>query len=373
MTIRGIHHITLVCADAQRTADFYTGLLGLQLVKQTVNFDQPTTYHLYFGGPTGAPGTLVTFFEWPDSPKGHPGIGGTHHVALIVESTNAQLKWKRYLEDRGVTVDGPYDRGYFYSIYFRDPDGCRLEIATRWPGMLADEDPDTLGTTVQLPAPELTRLGRDAAAIRAQTWPEPVAQVGDDMRLAGLHHISAVCSDIKRTAAFYTEILGLQVVKRTVNYDDVSVPHWYFGLDEGAPGTLITYFAYPVRAWRPARIGQGQTHHFAFCVDDEAAQLEWRARLEMAGLAVTPVLDRKYFRSIYFRDPDGHILEIATRDPGFLVDEPAGALGRQLALPPWLEPEAAAIRAGLRPLQVPSPGTGGRPASASDSTARNPG
>jgi glyoxalase family protein len=354
MTIQGIHHITLVCANAQRTADFYVGLLGMQMVKQTVNFDRPTTYHLYFGEDNGTPGTLVTFFEWPDSPKGRPGIGGTHHFALIVENTNAQLKWKRYLTDRGVAVQGPYDRGYFTSIYFRDPDGCRLEIATHWPGMLADEDEETLGTHIILPDPDLTREGRDEAAIRAQTWPEPVERVTPDMRLAGLHHISAVCSDIERTAAFYTEVLGLRIVKKTVNYDDLTIPHWYFGVGDGEPGTLITYFAYQPSFWRPARIGRGQTHHFAFCVENDAEQEAWRERLVAAGLQVTPVLDRKYFHSIYFEDPDGHILEIATRNPGFLIDEPAAVLGHTLALPPWLEDSRESIEAGLRPLEVPA-------------------
>ncbi|HMA36792.1 MAG TPA: VOC family protein, partial [Chloroflexia bacterium] len=262
MDIEGIHHITLVCADAQRTADFYSGVLGLQLVKQTVNFDQPTTYHLYFGDAVGHPGTLVTFFAWPDSRRGRPGIGGTHHFALIVESTNAQLKWKRYLTDQGLAVEGPYDRGYFYAIYFRDPDGCRVEIATRWPGLAADEDEDALGRERRLPHPDATSKGRDEAAIRQQTWPEPILRVQEDMRLTGLHHISAVCSDITRTAQFYTEVLGLRLVKQTVNYDDLTTPHWYFGVDEGAPGTLITYFGYPPGTMRPARIGTGQTHHF---------------------------------------------------------------------------------------------------------------
>ncbi|HUS17301.1 MAG TPA: VOC family protein [Chloroflexia bacterium] len=350
MQIQGIHHITLVCADAQRTAGFYRDVLGLRLVKKTVNFDTPTTYHLYFGDDTGAPGTLITFFEWPDAPRGHVGIGGTHRLALTVESTNAQLKWKRYLQARDIAVEGPYDRGYFYSIYFRDPDGCRLEIATRWPGLAADEEEDALGQTVQLPPPELTAAGRDDGAIGDQIWPEPVPKVQEDMRLGGLHHISAICSNIERTAAFYTGILGLPVVKKTVNYDDPAVPHWYFGAPGGEPGTLITYYEYSPEQMRPARMGHGQTHHFALCVADEGEQAEWRDRLVTAGLEVTPVLDRKYFCSIYFHDPDGHILEIATRGPGFLVDEPAETLGESLTLPPWLEQERATIAEGLRPL-----------------------
>jgi glyoxalase family protein len=364
MPIQGIHHITLVCASAQRTADFYVGLLGLRLLKQTVNFDQPATRRLYFGDAAGAPGTLITFFEWPDAVRGLPGIGGTHHFALTVESTNAQLKWKRWLEDHGVRVDGPYDRGYFYSIYFRDPDGCRVEIATRWPGMTADEDEDELGHAIQAPPPEATRAGRDEAAIRAQTWPEPIRKLGPDMALSGLHHISAICADMARTSAFYAELLDLRVVKRTVNYENPSIPHWYFGVDDGAPGTLITYFAFGPEAMRPARMGGGQTHHFALCVEDEAEQARWQDRLLAAGVQVTPVLDRKYYRSIYFHDPDGQTVEIATRGPGFLVDEPEDHLGESLALPDWLEDQRETITAGLAPVRPVAGAEPSAPASA---------
>lgn len=365
MPILGIHHITLVCANAQRTVDFYAGVLGLRLVKQTVNFDQPATRRLYFGDAAGAPGTLITFFEWPDAVRGLPGVGGTHHFALTVESTNAQLKWKRWLEDRGLRVDGPYDRGYFYSIYFRDPDGCRVEIATRWPGMTADEDEDALGQTIQAPAPEATAAGRDEAAIRAQTWPEPIRKLTPDMALTGLHHISAICADLGRTAAFYTEVLDLRVVKRTVNYEDPAIPHWYFGVADGPPGTLITYFAYAPDAMRPARIGSGQSHHFALCVEDDAEQAHWQERLIAAGVQVTPVLDRKYYRSIYFRDPDGQTVEIATHGPGFLIDEPADHLGETLALPAWLEDQREMLASRLVPVTPgavaePSATTGGR-------------
>lgn len=134
MSILGLHHITAVCSSAQRTVNFYTKVLGLKLVKRTVNFDAVNTYHLYFGDDVGSPGSLVTFFEWPDAPKGRRGIGTTHHLALLTETEEAQLKWKRWLTDHGVKVTGPYNRTYFRSIYFTDPDGLILEIATRSPG-----------------------------------------------------------------------------------------------------------------------------------------------------------------------------------------------------------------------------------------------
>lgn len=141
----GFHHITLVASDARRTLAFWRDLLGLGLVKQTVNFDDPGSHHLYFGDDLGRPGTLVTFFEWGHAPHGHFGIGGIHHLALGVGTPEAQLKWKRRLSDAGVPVTGPYDRGYFRSIYFTDPDGQVVEIATRGPGYAIDEPADALG------------------------------------------------------------------------------------------------------------------------------------------------------------------------------------------------------------------------------------
>ena len=350
MRILGLHHITLVSADAARTVQFYTDILGLRLVKQTVNFDDPSSYHLYFGDDLGRPGTLLTFFEWPHLPPGRRGVGATHHLALAVESADAQLRWKRRLHDHSVAVTGPYDRAYFRSIYFQDPDGVILEIATRGPGFDTDEPRDELGQRVIRPQPELTRGHRDEAAIRAATWPEPVERITPDMVLQGLHHVTAFCSDVERTTRFFTELLGLRLVKRTFNYDDPQAPHWYFGDERGAPGTVITYFGYSEREVGRGRIGTGLTHHIAFAVEDQEAQRAARARLEEAGLQVTPIIDRVYFTSIYFRDPDGHILEIATMGPGMLVDEPAERLGERLTLPPWLEPERARIAAALRPL-----------------------
>jgi glyoxalase family protein len=353
MKLLGIHHITLVCSSARQTLDFYTRILGLRLVKKTVNFDDPGAYHLYFGDETGRPGTLLTFFEWKDLSRGHWGIGTTHHVALIVESQEAQLKWKRRLQDLGVYVTGPYDRSYFHSLYFTDPDGVILEIATRGPGWAVDEPPEAIGTTLVAPPKQLLGENRDEAAIGAITWPEPVGTVTPDMALAGLHHITVIASDIGRTSAFYTDLLGLKIVKRTVNYDDPSAPHIYFAAGEGEPGTVITYFGYALDRMRRGRIGTGMTHHFAFSVQDEEEQLAWRESLVAAGVEATPIMDRKYFRSVYFWDPDGHILEIATVGPGFMVDEDADTLGSRICLPSWLEGERASIESSLMPLTAP--------------------
>jgi glyoxalase family protein len=351
--IKGIHHATMIARDAQTTVDFYTRMLGLRLVKQTVNFDDPGAYHLYFGDDEARPGTLLTFFAWGQVPAGHPGIGTTHHIALATANDDTLLQWKRWLTDNGLAVTGPYDRVYFHSIYFRDPDGLILEIATRGPGWTVDEPAERLGGELRLPPHETTIGGRDEEAIRARTWPEAVPAIAPGMGLKQLHHITAIASDAARTTAFYTETLGMRLVKRTVNFDDPRSPHLYFGVGDGAPGTIVTYFAYTRDTFRQGELGAGMTHHFALEVGSEEAQLSWRERLQAAGIQVTPVLDRQYFKSIYFRDPDGHILEIATSGPGFLVDEPKAALGTSLKLPAWLEGDRQQIEASLTPLRVP--------------------
>lgn len=354
MSILGLHHITLVCADAQRTIDFYTGVLGLRLVKLTVNFDDPSSYHLYFGDEVGSPGSAVTFFEWQGAPRGNWGIGGTHHFALRVPSYDALLKWKRRLTDLGMKVEGPLDRHYFTSIYFDDPDGTILEIATDGPGWTVDEDAAALGTEYRPPPPEMIVRNRDEARIAAITWAEPVPEISPDMALSrGMHHITAIGSSIDRTDEFFGELLGMRLVKRTSNFDDPKQAHWYWGVGDGRPGTLITYFERDPKRERRARLGAGQTHHFALAVPDQETQLEWRDKLVSAGLRVSPVMERVYFRSIYTNDPDGHIVELATAGPGFAVDEPISELGTRLMLPPWLEPHRDEIQSLVRPVKVP--------------------
>lgn len=345
MTVIGLHHITLVARNMQRTVDFYVQTLGLSVVKQTVNFDDPSSYHVYFGENAGRPGAIVTYFEWPDAPKGAHGIGGTHHYAMSVPDRAALLKWKRRLTDLGIEVRGPFNRMYFESIYFDDPDGVIIELATAGPGFTADEPLDALGQVEQSPPLEVTAQGRDDAAIAAETWPEPVAGIEDDMVLAaGMHHITAIGADIHRTHAFYGQLLGLRLVKRTFNFDDPNSKHWYWSAaDDGRPGTLVTYFERDPKKTRLARLGVGHTHHFALAVPDEDALLEWRAKLLDAGLTVSTVRDRTYFKSIYTKDPDDHIVELATSGPGFLVDEPRESLGTALILPPHVNAGALTL------------------------------
>ncbi|HEX2202922.1 MAG TPA: VOC family protein [Longimicrobium sp.] len=353
LVTQGFHHVTMVSTDARRTLAFYRDVLGLGLVKRTVNFDDPAAYHLYFGADrTGTPGTILTFFEWPRAGRGNPGTGGVHHVALGVETEEGLLKWKRRLTDAGVHVSGPYDRRWFHSLYFRDPDGQILEIATEGPGYTLDEPADALGRAEIVPGPENLAGERDEAAIRARTWPEPVPHVESGMVLSGIHHISAITDDVVRADAFYQAALGLKLVKRTVNQDDPSMPHWFWARYDGhevAPHSAFTLFGFPPNG-RWARGGAGQAHHVAFRAAGDEQQLEWRDHLLGMGVEVSPVMEREYFRSIYFRAPDGLLLEIATDGPGFTVDEPVETLGSALRLPPWLEAQRAGIEASLVPL-----------------------
>jgi glyoxalase family protein len=252
----GIHHITLFAADASRTLAFYRDMLGMTLVKRAVLGNDSDAHHLQFGDSDGSPGTLVTVLVQPHAARGRWGIGGVHHFALGTKNDETQLEWKRWLIDRGIRVSGPFDRGYFSSIYLADPDGQILEIATRGPGYGIDEPMSALGREMQQPAANIVIGGRDEKAIAARVHPEPVAAISSDMVLEGIHHVSAITDDLERAGAFYEEALGL---------------------------------------------------------------------------------DRGYFTSIYFRAPDGLMLEIATDGPGFSTHESAFP-DSELELPERLAP-----------------------------------
>lgn len=348
----GLHHITMVSNDAARTVRFYGGLLGLPLIKRTVNFDDPSAWHLYFGIGGGEPGTLLTFFEWRHAPRGHWGVGGVHHLALSVPDLDALLKFKRRLNDAGVPTTGPLDRGYFTSLYFSDADGQVLELATAGPGYDIDEPADALGQKLITPPDDRLPEGRDEASIAAQVWPEPVPEITPDMAITGMHHISAISDDLEQQHAFFAEVLGMPLVKKTLNQDDARTQHWFWANYDGqvvAPRSSYTIFGWPGSTYR-ARPGAGQTHHVAFRARDDDEQAAWIEQLHRHGVAATPVQDRDYFRSIYFKAPDGMLFEIATDGPGFAIDEPADQLGRTLQIPAWLEHKRGEIEARLSPL-----------------------
>lgn len=307
LVTRGFHHVTLVARDAVRTTEFYRDLLGLPLQDYTPNVDDPETEHLFFGGG-------LTFLVWPDVQHGRWGVGGIHHIALGVETETAQLKWKRWLTDHGVSVSGPYDRGWFTSIYFTDPDGQVLEIATAGPGYDLDEPIESLGTTVQMPKESQLRGFRDEAAIAARTHGEAILSISDDMRLDGIHHVTGMTHDVFTLTDFYRRALGLRVIKKSVNQDDPRTPHWFWGNYDGkrvAPHSSLTMFGWPTSNYT-ARTGVGQTHHIAFRADDMDQLHAWHEHLRNMQVGVTDVLQRELYSSIFFQAPDGLLIEIAT-------------------------------------------------------------
>ena len=311
---RGFHHSTMVARDSNLTIQFYRDFLGFTLLLRAANTDDPDTEQLFFGDDAGTPGTLITFLEWKNIPRGRWGVGGIHHIAFGVTSEAAQLKWKRWLNDHDVVVSGPYDRGWFKSIYFTDPDGQVLEIATAEPGYTLDESIESLGTTVQMPRESQLRGHRDEAAIAALTHPLPVETIEPDMRLTGIHHITGMTNDVHMMTEFYEQALGLRLIKKSVNQDDPATPHWFWANYDGkqvAPHSSLTMFGWPTSNYR-ARAGVGQTHHVAFRADDVEQLGAWHDHLTSMQLDVTPLLRRQYYSSVFFTAPDGLLMEIAT-------------------------------------------------------------
>ena len=311
--LSGIHHITALSGDAQNNLDFYAGLLGLRRVKTTVNFDDPTTHHLYYGDATGRPGTILTFFPWPRAASGRPGAGMVNAVAFAVPE-NALPEWTTRLETRGIEVDED-ERFGAPLLRFTDPSGLPLElVATDDPG---DATPWTDG---------------DAPA---------------DLAPRGFHAPTLPVFTDDRTVELFTDVFGWS--RAGTEGDRVRLQ---------APGTGIgTTVDLLVRDRHPSgRMGPGMVHHIAFRAPDAEAQQTWQTTLREIGLKVTDVKDRQYFRSIYFRDPDwtsGLLFEIATDGPGFLVDESEETLGNTLTLPPHLESRRKQLEDTLPTLTPP--------------------
>ncbi len=303
MTIVGIHHVALVTADAERSLDYYTGVLGLRLLEQDGAI-------AWLGDGGTRPGLLLSIEERPGAQPGHEGVGGTHHFALLVETRDGLLQWKRWLTDHGVTVNGPLDRHYFESIYHRDPDGQVIEIATRGAGWTRDEAPDAIGTEHRPPPPEMIKGNRDAERIRAETWPQALNAIGDAMRFREMHHVTVIGDDITRDHEFLHGVLGMRRVKRTSNFDMPDSYHWYWGVGGGEPGTVVTYFER--KGAGRMRPGPGQVDHYAMGVADESALGEVRERLRAAGRPVSDRSHARWFISFRTSDPHGHPVEIAT-------------------------------------------------------------
>ena len=319
----GIHHVTGIAGDPQRNLDCYAGLLGLRLVKRTVNFDDPQTYHLYYGDETGTPGSVVTFFPWPSGRRGRQGVGQVAVLSLAVAPAALGF-WIERLLRRGVPYEGPTRRGP------SGPDGERV---------LAFRDPD--GTMVELVA--------HAGAEARPAW-GGAAGIPREMAIRGVHAVTLWVKEADPTERTLVDALGFRPVR-----DDESVRRYALG--DGGPGTLVDVRA--VGGFVDAIEGTGTLHHVAWCAADDAAELALRERVERSGLRPTAVVDRQYFRSVYFREPGGVLFEIATRAPGFAVDEPVERLGERLMLPPRYEPRRAELEAVLPPIRVPEAGTAG--------------
>jgi glyoxalase family protein len=308
MVQTGLHHVTAFSGPALRNLDLHTRVLGLRLVKKTVNFDDPGTYHLYYGDAAGQPGTILTFFPIEHAAPGRVGIGETQETAFRVPRTSIGW-WTHRLIENGVAHEPLVQVFGEPTLRFRDPDGMMLAL---------------VGVDV----------GDEAG------WAS--AEVPEEHAIRGLHGVTLLLDKAEATAAILTEVLGLQEVGREGNLVRFA--------GSAGIGSLVTLRA--VGGFLPGRPGAGSVHHIAFRAADDAAQAAMGEQLAARGLHVTEQRDRQYFRSIYFREPGGVLFEIATDAPGFAVDEPLLELGRHLKLPPWLEPDREQIAAALPPLRL---------------------
>lgn len=325
MPLDGLHHVGLVSADAERTADFYTRVLGLGEVgrgtapliapgRATETREVPARY---FGDGVGGRASVLAVAEQPRLAQGAPGIGGTHHFALAVADREGLLMWKRRLLDAGHPVNGILDRHYFESIYTKDPDGTIVELATIGPGWTIDEPADRIGEEHREPPAAMVNTNRDRARIAAENWPDAVPEITPAMRIRGLHHVTAIGVSIERTHQFVARTLGMRRVKRTNNFDDIGSFHWYWGIGAGTPGTLVTYFERRPEREHPVRMGTGQVSHYALSAPADMLE-PLHAALRGAGHPVSPAAewgpDGGRFRALATVDPDGQPVLISSAD-----------------------------------------------------------
>lgn len=302
-----LHHVTAIAGPAARNHRFWTGALGLRLVKRTVNFDDPGTWHLYYGDRLGRPGTALTFFPWTYATGGRPGVGETACTEFAVPPGSIEA-WRTRLQAAGVSHTPPVERWGRPQLEFLDPDGFVGALVE-----LADEDPDPWAGG-PVPADEAVR---GFAAVRLR-----VAESGPTQR----------------------------ILEQVLGYDLVDETDGRLRLKHRSEVRAAEVEIEVVGSGAPPRPGAGSVHHVAFRAADDEAQRTMREQLRSLGLQVTEVLDRNYFRSIYFREPGGVLFEIATDDPGFAIDEPEATLGEELRLPAWYESRRTEIEARLPPL-----------------------
>ncbi|HYO13390.1 MAG TPA: ring-cleaving dioxygenase [Thermoanaerobaculia bacterium] len=309
-SVHGIHHVTAISGDAQENLDFYTGVLGLRLVKRSINQDAPDTYHLFYADAEGHPGTDLTFFPWPKMPPGRKGIGLTVEVGFAVPEGSLAF-WAERLEAMGVAVEDPERRFGETALRLRDPHGLDLSLTEA-------DGPRDFAPWQQGPVPERHQI-------------------------RGFHAVRLWERDLATTARFLSDALGFEP------FGDESGWH-RFGADGGGSGKWVEIRELPQE--RRGSWGTGAVHHVAYRVADEEEQLGVRQRVLAAGSQPTPVIDRFWFQSVYFKEPGGVLFELATDTPGFTVDEDLAHLGERLILPPWYEPQRREIEAVLPPLRL---------------------
>jgi glyoxalase family protein len=305
--ITGLHHVTAIASDPQRNLDFYTQVLGLRFVKRTVNFDDPGTYHFYFGDDMGTPGTILTFFPWPGTPQGRRGAGET--IATVFSIREGSLSyWRERLQTKSIVSE---ENMYFGKTHlsFADPDGMVVELVEQ---------------TVTLP-------------VNAPRY----SDVPPEHAIQGFFGTTLL-----ETSRAHTEPL-LSVMGYSRIGDEGK--RFRYSPDGDARGRFLDIVVDSEA--RGGRMGPGSVHHIAFRASDDSAQLDWQAELGKS-VSVTPVQDRTYFHSIYFREPGGVLFEIATDAPGFLIDEPIESMGEALKIPYWFEPRRSIIEASLEPITL---------------------
>lgn len=319
----GIHHVTAIAKNPQRNIDFYVGVLGLRLVKLTVNFDDPTTYHLYYGDSVGHPGTILTFFPWSEAPIGHRGTGQVTAVSFLVPAGSITY-WTERLKRKRISFDGPSKRFGDEFISFHDPDYLMLELVS--------------------PSDNRQELGEYASV-----WNE--SSVDPKHAIRGYHSATLSEEGYERTAHLMTDILGFKL-----KGEDKKEGRFRFEAANkqdtiSTVGSTIDILCQPDTC--RGYVGIGTVHHIAWRAADDSHQLDLRERIiNEARLNPTPVIDRIYFHSVYFLEPGGILFEIATDPPGFTVDEKPEDLGKQLRLPEWLEPMRARLEKVLPPLNI---------------------
>ena len=324
----GIHHVTAITSNPQKNIDFYTGDLGLRLVKLTVNQDDPTAYHLYFGDELGRPGTILTFFHWPNIPRGRRGTSQVIATSFLIPE-NSISHWIDRFKSRQIEYNGPYKRfNDEQVITFHDPDGLELELVAH----------------------------TSAEDRNVNVWKEGPIPIDDAIR--GFYSVTLSEEGYERTASVLTDELGfiptLQDGSR-FRYEISSTASSSTNLDteQGGVGGAKVVDVLCLPYAQQAIIGIGSVHHVAFRTPTDEQQLVLRRNIVKARLNATPVIDRFYFHSVYFREPGGVLFEIATNPPGFAVDEKLDALGTRLVLPPWLESMRSDLERILPPVIYP--------------------